>query len=197
MKSLIIKDLAIQVKYLVFIIALFFLLMILGLPGGIFFNVGILTVAMRTAYLEEKNNTFVLLKTMPLKPTTIVLSKYVSLIIVSILFLLVSVVASLFGLGEGLDDMMAVAFGLPVMLVLVGLFFMLFFKFGYIKASNYTRIIFLLFFLLLFLPSVIPRLASVLISIENFLPVIALSLLIIYLATSLVSISFFKRREDF
>lgn len=197
MKSLIIKDLATQVKYLVFIIALFFLLMILGLPGGIFFNVGILTVAMRTAYLEEKNNTFVLLKTMPLKSTTIVLSKYVSLIVVSMIFLLMSAVASLFGLGEGFDDMRAVAFGLPVMLVLVGLFFMLFFKFGYIKASNYTRIIFLLFFLLLFLPSVIQRLASVLISIENFFPVIALSLLIIYLATSLVSISFFNRREDF
>lgn len=197
MKDLILKDLTTQIKYLGFLILLYFLFMILGINGGILFYVGILMIAMRTAYLEEKNNTFVLLKTMPLKSSTVVFSKYWTQLIVMSIFLLCSAIACLLGLGKGQEDFFALVLSLPVMLIFVGLFYMIFFKVGYLKASNYSRIIMLIAFLLLVFPPISTRLISLLILIESFLPIIALSLILVYLGTAIVSIRFFNRREDY
>ncbi len=205
MIELIVKDISSQIKYVGFFGVLYLVFCIIpNFPGETFLSVGIVMTSLRLAYVEEKNNTLFLLKTMPLKTSTIVVSKYLSELVIALVFAAVAVTLNILGLGAGEQGLLVISIVLPIMLVFVGAYFAMFFKIGYIKASNYLRLLFFVVFIPLLIPQVgkfFNRLLGPLDNIDEFTLshgfMIAVILLIVYFATSLLAIWFFNSREDF
>lgn len=203
MTSLIWKDLVSQIKYLG-ILLLFYLIFSFGfqIPAEVFIGVGVLMTSLRLGYLEDKNNTLLLLRTLPLKPSTIVFSKYLSILLIAAIFLSLSLGYLLFTGGWELERIAGSLAALTVMLLFAGFYFILFFKLGYSKASTYFRLFSLGVFVLFMVPSLIQRTIAGLKWIESHVPmtwvtviVAEVGLLGIYLLMGMIATGFLKARE--
>ncbi len=203
LKSLIFKDLQAFWKTLVLILLLSILFNFLTeIPGDAYLIVGIFMFAMQIAYLEEKNNTFVLFKTLPLSVSTFVFSKYVSTLIVTVIFLIFGVIQKLIGTQIPIQPTQVLEFILvmSVMVMLMGIFFILFFYKGYQKAYTSFIVIYLIAFFVLVFPmfkspfALRNSLGNLNIG-WGWMSLISILLVGLYLLTSLFSIYFFKKKE--
>ncbi len=205
MISLIIKDVTTQVKYIGLLLSLYVVFSLIPIfPEYIYLNVGVLMVAMRLAYIEEKNNALLFLKTMPLKTSTIVMSKYLSEFVIAVFFVLVSCVNVFIFSDKGFEGILQVIASLTVILFFAGIFFMLFFKLGYMKAGSIVRIVSIFILFVFMIPQVSGRLKEILMLIGNKVPfnwmtgsIVELLVLGLYFLTAIISIQFLKRRETF
>lgn len=204
MSSLIIKDLLSQAKYL----GLIFLLFVgfsfnAGTPGEIFASIGLIMAGTRLAFVEEKNNTLLLLKTMPLKASTVVMSKYWAELIFGLVFIVLGVPVDLFINGRGIAGLVALLAVVSVAWIFSGLLLMLFFKWGYLKASNYLRIGFIVFFMICMLPVFSTKIKSGLILIAQHFPLTWMTgllaevlVLVLYFSCAWAATKFYQQREN-
>lgn len=204
MISLILKDLYTQMKY-VGLIALIYAIFTIapGMPGEAFLSMGVVMTAFRLAYLEDKNNTLGLLRTMPVKASSIVFSKFFAELIVVAFFTLLSAV-HLTGLtGRGVEGFYAGVAAMSLVLIFAGVTFALSFRFGYMKASTYMRILFFAVFIPFFIPGVAAKLELALKWFSERVPLTwgtgllaELILLAIYFAIGGVAVWLFQGREE-
>lgn len=203
--NLVIKDIVSQQKYLLFILGLFILFSYVGGFGLFYLGVGLMMLAMRLAYLEEKNNALLFLRTMPLKPAAIVLSKYLSVLILALVFAGLGI-AKLYLFHEtDLENVLSLLTVLSTMLIFSGVFILLYFKMGYMKASTYFRVIFLSLFVLIFAGnSALDQFKPMLTRFFEAIPINLTSLLVavlvilaIYLVLAAVTVWIFQRQEVF
>lgn len=169
-----------------------------------FLAVSVWNFAARICYLEEKNHTYGFLWTLPCSRSQFVISKYVSVLV----FWLISVgvlagasaVYPLIGITETnvFPLGMALAWSSPF-LVLIGLYILLVFRFGYFKASTHIRLLFLVFFIPLVIPkqllgSLTEPLSKLLNSsaINYLMP---LGIVLVYLLFMSLAVSVFERKE--
>ena len=158
MWPLVTKDLALQSRSiytyfaLAVLVSLFFLYFTTGGGEGIIYVVGtlaVMNVTFRAAYEDDRNKGFAFLCSLPLRRPTVVWSKFTG----SFIFILAGFgsVALIDLAFKGLTRQAGAYWAyLPAytllpsgMLVLLGVFWLLFFKLGYIKAVNIVRFLFL------------------------------------------------------
>lgn len=205
MSSLLIKDLSTQFKYIVTILLLFTSFSFMsGAPGHVFASVGLVMIAMRLAYLEEKNNTLLLLKTMPVKATTVVLSKYLAEFIYGLSFLVIGIPMSLLVNDTGMAGVIGLIMVVSVGFLLSGVMYVFYFKYGYMKASTYLRIGLIVVFMVCMLPVFSTNLQAILIRLGNRIPFtwvtgvcIEVAVLAFYFLTALLAARFYETRENY
>lgn len=154
MFSLIMKDISIQWKY-AFFLGLFTVCSFVFLQGNIYILIpvwSVMLLTMGSAGIEEKNNSEKLVVSFPVKRSTIVFSKYMSVLVYYVWGVLLAVslgsLLTKFGMSRFsrymvLEDLMITI----VMMVLYAcLYLPIYFKFGYRKSKIYN-------FLMVMLPS--------------------------------------------
>lgn len=158
MWQLVFKDMALQGRslYTYFVLAvlagIFFFCFTTGGGEEIIYVVGVvavINVTFRAAYEDDRNKGFSFLCSLPLKRSTVVWSKFTgSIIFVLFGFGAMAVIDLVFKTYTGQPEVFWARFPAYTMLpsgilILLGIFWLLFFKFGYIKASNIVRFLFL------------------------------------------------------
>lgn len=177
-----------------------------GFPADTYLIMGIFVFAFQVAFQEEKNNTLLLLKTMPLKPEQIVLSKYISTLIIACAVLSLGAADMMLIKGREMGALSEMLIGAALMLLIMGVFLMCFFKFGYAKASG---ICIVLFFLTYFLSMVSLPQSSPLAHLLHFFRFLKIpperwtksieliaGMVGLYFLTAVFAIRFFKAREN-
>ncbi|NLU09698.1 MAG: ABC-2 transporter permease [Tepidanaerobacter acetatoxydans] len=148
MRHLVIKDLYVNRKYMSFV--LLFLAAILVLKGSsapmVLFGVGITSygVLIRSCYYDDKDRGDIFLRTLPIKASTIVLSKYI--LGISVLFIVVAI-CLLFAIlsGQNLDIYFAsFAFSILAISIVYAIYLPIFFKYGYVKAATSQSVLFII-----------------------------------------------------
>lgn len=203
MIHLMVKDVVSQAKYLMLILVLFIVFSFVGGFGDFYLSMGLMMLAMRLAWLEEKNNALLFLRTMPLKPSMIVMSKYLSILLLTLVFILIGLCRMFIFQELELEKMMSLFTIMSVMLLISGFFLILYFKLGYMKAATYFRIILLSLFVLIFVgASTMDKFETVINSFfQNILLnwgsfVIAEVLVVaLYLVLAFVAVQIFSRKE--
>ena len=159
MTSLILKDIYLQKKSFLFALG-YSLFVLIVFQNEIFSETSYIMGAMATAYMlvlgacayEEKNNSEVILNSLPLKRADIVRARYLSSFVsVFLAFVIIGVLGALMK-GVGLpiplryvriSDVIAVIVSLSL---LCSLYFPVYFRYGYIKSRFFNLILFLLVF---------------------------------------------------
>lgn len=204
MSSLILKDLYTQMKYIGLIVVIYLVFVVApGMPGEVFLSMGVVMTAFRLAYLEDKNNTLGLLRTMPLKASTIVFSKFISELIIAGFFILLSAI-HLTGLtNRGVEGFLGSIAAVSVVLLFSSATFALSFRYGYMKASTFIRILFLLIFVPFCIPGFAVKAKVVLMWLSERVPftwvtglIVELILLVIYFGLAGLAVWLFKGREE-
>jgi len=166
MSNLIIKDIAIQKKTLLYslIYTIFAPIAFFSMgPSG--FGLYVLS-PIATAYLfitfgasyDEKNKSEIILNSLPLKRNEIVISKYISIFVFAILGIIYSILIGFIGKTAGLSMFTRSISLLDIVLVLVSvcifssIFFPVYFKFGFVKMTFFNVI---LLMLMMILPSIV------------------------------------------
>ena len=164
MFNLIIKDIMIQKKMILYTLlyATFAPIVFFSMgPGGLGLYV---LPPMATTYMfisfavkyDEKNNSEVILNSLPLKREDIVISKYISIFVFGAVGLVYSILIGFIGKATGLPIFDSTISLLHIVLVLTSvcifssIFFPVYFKFGYIKMNFFNVI---LIMLIVFIPS--------------------------------------------
>ncbi len=221
MLYLIYKDLyqARKTITLYFLIGVVFIVSTIYNDMGIFMSVGFIFlmvygVVARNEYTEDKNKGYSLLRTLPLKPYKIVMSKYITAFLLSIVGVLYYyILTKLLGNKVIMDNTFA---GIPLVgagfaLVFTGILYIFIYKYGAARAINLSRLFFFGFF---FIPVIISSLIRYIpkprflesgqleVFIErifnNFTICSLIFLgvaLVIYLITMLISINQFKKNK--
>lgn len=208
MGSLVLKDFLTCWKQMGLILVMYLGFSLSGeIPADTYLIMGIFLFAMQTAYLEEKNNTLMMLKTLPLKITTVVWSKYLSTFCAGLIFCAVGLLDMMVLRPKGSGVVTGMIFEQLVMLNVMGIFLMTFFRKGYSRASHVAIVLFFLIFFLTMLPRFSPKLmASLQPAIDLFqrFPhsmgtrvLLGVILIGLYYLTSLGAIYFFRWRENY
>ncbi|QCX33114.1 ABC-2 transporter permease [Caloramator sp. E03] len=213
MLSLILKDLLIQKKNLIF--AFLYIIFIMYIMQSQLMDatlsicicaISYITLSSASAY-DDRSNGNIFLNTLPLSRGKIVLSKYVSLFIYAALTIVIYFVIYLFTSSLNLKITLypvtldGIIYGLFLVSIMYSLSLPVFFKFGYMKSKWIQFIIFFLFFggisyIIKFLES---RFSNILLGFGGFkgltmLFIIILSFIILLISYCL-SVYFYKRRE--
>lgn len=160
MLNLIKKEFIIQKKYLFYYIFYsIFIFVIFSMSSNESAKSAYILAAVSVTYIfiqyscaiEDRNNSERILNSLPISKKSIVLSKYFSLMIFSIIAVILSIVSGYiiskldFIKVEliGIIDIVTIFF---IVSILAGLYFPVYYKFGYIKAKILNIIIFLGFF---------------------------------------------------
>lgn len=198
---------------LVFIISSFFNDMGIAMSAAFIFMM-VYGVVVRNEYNEDKNKGYTLLRTLPIKPYKIVLSKYITAFLLSVAgVLFYFIIAKLSGGRIVINNLskIIVLTGAGFALVFTGILYIFIFRYGAAKAINISR---LFFFGFLFLPGIISSLIRYIpkpsfiesgeleMFLEKFfsnffsstLTIVGLAL-IIYMLTMLASIKQFKKNK--
>lgn len=114
----------------------------------------IFTVMTRNEYYEDKNNGYLLLRTLPIKANQIVLSKFLSVIIMLGIYSLFYWIALVLIKQHTVtsDNIFIYVLFIGISIIVGGVFYNLVYKFGSVKAINMIRIIFLMLY---FIPGVL------------------------------------------
>lgn len=200
-------------------LGLVYILSTIRTEAGIAMSVGfiflmIYGVVARNEYVEEKNRGYSLLRTLPLKPYKIVMSKYMAAIVLAVISVIYyGLMALLFGSNVAdIRFMISILLvGAGFALIFTGILYIFIYKYGAARAINLSRIFFLGFWLIPVVFSTIlekvPKPSFIESGkLEMFLESIAadfstLSLLfvgislIIYFLTMIASISQFKKNK--
>lgn len=165
MLNIIYKDLyqARKTIFLYFLMGLIFIFSTIYNDMGIFMSVGfvflmVYGVVARNEYTEDKNRGYSLLRTLPLKPYKIVISKYMTaLILAAVSVLYYYLVSFVFGNKTILSTSMITIplIGAGFALIFTGILYIFIYKYGASKAINLSRIFFFGFF---FIPVIISTL---------------------------------------
>ena len=163
MLSLLLKDIFLQKKSFLFALG-YSLFVLIAFQNEVFAETSYIMGAMATAYMlvlgacayEEKNNSEVILNSLPLKRADIVRARYLSSFVsVVAAFIIIGVLGALMK-GVGLPiplryvrtrDVIAVIVSLSL---LCSLYFPVYFRYGYIKSRFFNLVMFMLVF---FVPS--------------------------------------------
>lgn len=130
---------------------------------ALYLVIAVYGLTLRSAYYEDKDNALTFLRTLPIQAKTIVIAKYVTvtllLLLVGLFALAVAAVFHLMGtpLESGLLSFCLLA--TAGIMVLVSVFLAVFFRWGYNRAVNTIRFLFLSLF---FIPIIISRFSQVL-----------------------------------
>ncbi|SKA78156.1 ABC-2 family transporter protein [Caloramator quimbayensis] len=213
MLSLILKDLLIQKKNLIFafLYIIFIMLSIQSKIMGATLSICIcaisyITLSSASAY-DDRSNGNIFLNTLPISREKIVLSKYISLFIyaafTTAIYFIIYIITSSLNLKISLYPVTleGIIYGLFLVSIMYSLSLPIFFKFGYMKAKWIQFIIFFLFFggisyIIKFLES---RFSNILLDFGGskcliMLLIIILSFIILFISYCL-SVYFYKRRE--
>jgi len=157
MYNLVVKDILVQKKQFVFYFA-YILLIIFAFQGlgEAMFSAGVVAftymLVMTSCAYEDKNKADVMLNSLPLKKSTIVLAKYISVLVYFILgtvayTILMSIVGNM-GFSIRIYPLTLESFcgGLVGVSLLSGVYLPIFFKVGYIKSKIFNFILFFGFF---------------------------------------------------
>lgn len=165
MLNIIYKDLyqARKTIFLYFLIGLIFIFSTIYNDMGIFMSVGFIFlmvygVVARNEYTEDKNRGYSLLRTLPLKPYKIVMSKYLTALILAIASVLYYYLMSfVFGNETIMSSSMITIplIGAGFALIFTGILYIFIYKYGASRAINLSRIFFFGFF---FIPAIISAL---------------------------------------
>lgn len=115
-------------------------------------------VVIRTEYNEDKNKGYTLLRILPIKPYKIVISKYITPLLLATAGILFYVIIAKLSGGRMTIDNVAISIilaGSGFTLAFTGAVYVLIYRYGAAKAINISRII---FFALMFLPGLISSL---------------------------------------
>ena len=166
-------------------------------------------IVSRNEYNEDKNGGYMMLRTLPIKSYKIVVSKFITAIILAVIGALFSyVVISVYSRSFIIDDAtkLLILAGVSISLLFSGFLYILVYKVGATKAINISRF---LFFGIFFLPPIlisyivknvpIPKnfdMNSIDMIITNLSPIKILSVvLVIYIGMMLISISIFEKKK--
>ncbi len=169
-------------------------------------------VVIRNEYLEDKNNAYTLYRTLPIRPYKVVVSKYITGILVIMLAMVLSVSVQCFASRFFLTGLPVSPqqFYLPAVsagcsaLMFVGGFYVMAFKYGTVKAINYARLIlFALFCGLMFLITILKRMAvdmnlsGIASIIENIRGIwIVLIVMAVYIMFMVISIRLYGQKNE-
>lgn len=213
MLSLILKDLLIQKKSLIFAF-LYIIFIMFALPHQTMANtlsicicaISYITISTASAH-DDRNNGNIFLNTLPISKEKIVLSKYVSIFLyvtlTTIIYFIVYISTSSLNLKITLYPVTldGIIYGLFFVSIMCSLFLPIFFKFGYMKARWIFFIMFFVFFgeisyIIKFLGSRLSNILSIYNSSHNniILPLILLTFINLFISY-FISIYFYKRRE--
>jgi len=186
-----------------------------GMPMSVgFIFLMIYGVVVRNEYVEEKNRGYSLLRTLPLKPYKIVMSKYMAAIVLAVISVIYyGLMTILFG-----SNVVDISFMISILLVgagfaliFTGIIYIFIYKYGASRAINLSRIFFIVFFLIpVFFSTILEKIPKPSFiesgKLEMFLESIATDFttwsllfvgisLIIYFLTMIASISQFKKNK--
>jgi len=157
MYNLIVKDILVQKKRVVFsfVYILIILFAFQGL-GEAMFSAGVVActymLLMTACAYEDKNKTDVMLNSLPLKKSTIILAKYISVFLYFVLataaYLIFQYIIDRMGFSIEIYSLTLENFvgGLVAVSLLSGIYLPVFFKVGYIKSKVLNFILFFCFF---------------------------------------------------
>lgn len=208
MGSLVQKDFITSWKQMGLILLMYLFFSFMGnIPADSYLVMGIFLFAMQSAYLEEKNNTLLLLKTLPMSISVVVWSKYLSTFLMGVILALIGIADMAVLRPTGGDVVTSMIFGQLLMLNVMGIFLMVFFRNGYSRASQVSIVLFLLIFVLMMLPRFSPELVNFFRPVTDFFRryplnsgtgiLLGVILLGTYYLSSLGAIHFFRRRESY
>lgn len=169
-----------------------------------FLAVSLWNFAARISYLEEKNRTYGFLWTLPCSRSQFVVAKYLAVLVFWLLdvvvFALAAQVYRLIGLiDSNIFPLGTAVIGSTPFLALIGLYLLLVFRSGYIKASMNIRLLFLLFFAPLLVPRHwLQQIAAPLIALteSSAFPFILIgSVTVVYLGLMGMAALIFNRKE--
>lgn len=213
MLSLILKDLLIQKKNLIFaflyIIFIMFVLpyQTMGATLSICIcAISYITISSASAY-DDRNNGNIFLNTLPISKEKIVLSKYVSIFLyvalTTVIYFIIYIFTSSLNLKITLYPVTldGIIYGLFLVSIMCSLYLPVFFKFGYMKSKWIFFIMFFVFFggisyIIKFLESRLSNILSSYSSSSNYiiLPLVLLTF-INFLISYFISVCLYKRRE--
>ncbi|MGF7058959.1 ABC-2 transporter permease [Brassicibacter mesophilus] len=164
-------------------------------------------IVSRNEYNEDKNGGYMMLRTLPIKSYKIVVSKFITAIILAAIgalfsYAVISIYSRTFILDEATK--LLILAGVSVSLLFSGFLYILVYKFGATRAINISKI---LFFGIFFLPPIIvsyilkniPKsfdISSIDAFINNLNGIKIISfVLIIYIGMMLISISIFEKKK--
>ena len=218
MFNLVIKDILVQKKSILFVIGYCFFLVFafqsLEQAGPIAANIAVVYILLINSFgYEDKNKSDIMLNSLPISRRDIVLAKYLSIFVYMGLAILAYMGSSLLvkALRIPIDVVLLSLEGVTTAFLIVALmssiYLPIIFKFGYIKAKLFNLVMFLFFF---FVPTIIvnlynnPRYHHYFVNFfqefaswKNWqiaLLLIAFSLLILSISYS-ISVSIYKKRE--
>lgn len=208
MGSLVLKDFITSWKPLGLMLAMYVGFSLLGnIPADTYLIMGIFLFAMQAAYLEEKNNTLMMLKTLPLDIAMVVWSKYLGTFCAGLLYCIIGIIDMLVLRPKGIEIVTGMILGQLIMLNVMGIFLMVFFRKGYTAASHVSMVLFILVFVITMLPRFSPELMSVMQPVFDIFAkfrgntgtriLLGVILLGTYYLSSLGAIYFFRRRENY
>lgn len=162
MFNLIVKDILIQKKtllyallYTVFLSITFSSLKPSGV--GLYILAPIITAYMFinfAASFDEKNNSEIILNSLPLKRDDIVIAKYISIFIFAIIGIIYSMLIGFIGKATGLPmytvsiSFLNIVIIFSSVCIVSSIFFPMYFKFGYTKSIIFNTILFMVIFFL-------------------------------------------------
>ncbi len=218
MFNLVIKDILVQKKSILFALGYCFFLVFafqsLEQAGPIAANIAVVYILLINSFgYEDKNKSDIMLNSLPISRRDIVLAKYLSIFVYMGLAILAYMGSSLLvkALRIPIDVVLLSLEGVTTAFLIVALmssiYLPIIFKFGYIKAKLFNLVMFLFFF---FVPTIIVNLYNnpryhhyfvnffqEFVSWKNWqiaLLLIAFSLLILSISYS-ISVSIYKKRE--
>lgn len=218
MFNLVIKDILVQKKSILFALGYCFFLVFafqsLEQAGPIAANIAVVYILLINSFgYEDKNKSDIMLNSLPISRRDIVLAKYLSIFVYMGLAILAYMGSSLLvkALRIPIDVVLLSLEGVTTAFLIVALmssiYIPIIFKFGYIRAKLFNLVMFLLFF---FVPTIIvnlynnPKYHQYFVSFFQGLSswknwqiaslLIALSLLILSISY-LISINIYKKRE--
>ncbi|SHI96417.1 ABC-2 transporter permease [Lutispora thermophila] len=157
MFNLVIKDILIQKKQLIFsLVYLVFILVTFQGMGEAMFPMGLVAMAymlsMTACAYEEKNRSDLLLNSLPIKRESIVASKYLSVFVytlmVTALYEAMVIIINILNIPLKTFPLSLEMFigGLVAVCSMTGIYFPIYFKFGYMKMRVANFVLFFLFF---------------------------------------------------
>jgi hypothetical protein len=123
---------------------------------ALYLVVAVYGLTLRSAYYEDKDNALTFLRTLPIQAKTIVIAKYMTvallLLLVGLFAVAVAAVFHLMGTPLEADLLSLYLWATAGIMVLVSVFLAVFFRWGYNRAVNTIRLLFLSLF---FIPIII------------------------------------------
>lgn len=157
MYNLVVKDILVQKKQLIFAFVYILLIMVaFQSMGEAMFSAGVIAfthmLLLTSCAYEEKNKTDVMLNSLPLKKSTIVLAKYLSVFVYFVMgtvaYIVLTYLVNIFEIPLKIYPLTLESFvgGLAGVSLLSGVYLSIFFKMGYLKSKIINLILFFGFF---------------------------------------------------